>query len=148
MKRKLSLRSSGVAAFAGVLCFAASAVFRAEAAKSVDRVNIEYVQPKDPAHQQIYERLKEARALERIKELLGPFRLPRRLLLKVTSCDGVSNAWYDENVITVCYEFIADILKNAPEETVPSGVTRQDAILGPVVDVFFCTRADTRCLIC
>jgi hypothetical protein len=71
MKRKLSLRSSGVAAFAGVLCFAASAVFRAEAAKSVDRVNIEYVQPKDPAHQPIYERLKEARALERIKELLA-----------------------------------------------------------------------------
>ena len=136
MKRKLSLRSSGVAAFAGVLCFAASAVFHAEAAKSVDRINIEYVQPKDPAHQPIYERLKEARALERIKELLGPFRLPRQLLLKVTSCDGVSNAWYDENVITVCYEFLADILKNAPEETVPSGITRQDAILGPVVDVF------------
>lgn len=136
MKRKLSLRSSGVAAFAGVLCFAASAVFRAEAAKSVERINIEYVQPKDPAHQPIYERLKEARALERIKELLGPFRLPRQLLLKVTSCDGVSNAWYDENVITVCYEFLADILKNAPEETLPSGITRQDAILGPVVDVF------------
>ena len=48
----------------------------------------------------------------------------------------MSNAWYDENVITVCYEFLADILKNAPEETVPSGITRQDAILGPVVDVF------------
>jgi len=136
MKRKLCLRSSSVAAFAGVLCFAASAVFRAEAAKSVERINIEYVQPKDPAHQPIYERLKEARALERIKELLGPFRLPRQLLLKVTSCDGVSNAWYDENVITVCYEFLADILKNAPEETLPSGITRQDAILGPVVDVF------------
>ena len=73
MKRKLSLRSSGVAAFAGVLCFAASAVFPAEAAKSVDRVNIEYVQPKDPAHQPIYERLKEARALERIRNCWGRF---------------------------------------------------------------------------
>lgn len=41
MKRKLSLRPSSIAAFAGILCFAASAVFRAEAAKSVDRVNIE-----------------------------------------------------------------------------------------------------------
>ena len=83
------------------------------------------MQPKDPARQPIYERLKENRALKHIKELLGPFRLPRQLLLKVTSCDGVSNAWYDENVITVCYEFLADILKNAPEEMLPSGITRQ-----------------------
>ena len=62
MKRKLCLRSSRRRRLAGVLCFAASAVFRAEAAKSVERIDIEYVQPKDPAHQPIYERLKEARA--------------------------------------------------------------------------------------
>jgi hypothetical protein len=39
-------------------------------------------------------------------------------------------------VITVCYEFLADILKNAPEQTLPTGITRRDAILGPLVDVF------------
>ena len=38
--------------------------------------------------------------------------------------------------MTVCYEYLADILKNAPEDTLPSGITRQDAILGPFVDVF------------
>jgi hypothetical protein len=80
VKPKLALRTSSIAAFAGVLCLAASAVFRAEAAKPIDRINIEYVQPKDPAHQLIYEQLKQVRALERIKELLSPFRLPRQLL--------------------------------------------------------------------
>jgi len=49
--------------------------------------------------------------------------------------------WYDEGFVTVCYEYLADILKNAPEDTLPSGITRQDAILGPFVDVFLHERA-------
>jgi hypothetical protein len=72
------------------------------------------VHPKDPAHQTIYQQLKQLRALERIQELLSPFRLPHQLLLKVAGCDGVSNAWYEENEITVCYEFLNDILKKRP----------------------------------
>jgi hypothetical protein len=100
------------------------------------QIRVEYVLPKNPAHQPIYERLKQARALERIQTLLSPLRLPRPLLLKVSGCDGEANAWYDEGFVTVCYEYLADILKNAPEETLPSGITRQDAILGPFVDVF------------
>jgi hypothetical protein len=105
-------------------------------AERFDRVSVNYVPPKDPAYHAIYQQLKEVRALERVQELLSPFRLPHRLLLKVTGCDGVSNAWYEENEITVCYEFLNDILKNAPEQTLPVGITRHDAILGPAIDVF------------
>jgi Putative metallopeptidase len=100
------------------------------------QIRVEYVLPKNPAHQSIYDRLKQGRALERIQTLLSPLRLPRPLLLKVSRCDGESNAWYDEGFVTVCYEFLADILKNAPEQTLPSGVTQEDAILGPLIDVF------------
>jgi len=100
------------------------------------QVRIEYVLPKNPAHQSIYERLKEARVLERIQRLLSPLRLPRPLLIKVTGCDGVSNAWYDDGFVTVCYEYMAEILKNAPVGTLPSGITQQDAIIGPLLDVF------------
>jgi hypothetical protein len=100
------------------------------------QVRVEYVLPKNPAHQPIYERLKQARALERIQKLLSPIRLPRPLVLKVSGCDGESNAWYDGNFVTVCYEYLADLLKNAPEGTLPSGITQQDAILGPLIDVF------------
>ena len=100
------------------------------------QIRVEYALPKNPAHQSIYDRLKQARALERIQTLLSPLRLPRPLLLKVAGCDGESNAWYDEGFVTVCYEFLADILKNAPEKTLPSGITQEDAILGPLIDVF------------
>jgi hypothetical protein len=100
------------------------------------QVRVEYVLPKDPAHQPIYERLRQARALERIQKLLSPLRLPRPLVLKVSGCDGDSNAWYDGSFVTVCYEYLADLLKNAPEGTLPSGIAQQDAILGPLIDVF------------
>jgi hypothetical protein len=100
------------------------------------QIRVEYVVPKNPAHQPIYERLKHVRALEHLQTLLSPLRLPRPLLLKVSGCDGESNAWYDGDSVTVCYEYLADILKNAPEVTLPSGITQQDAILGPLIDVF------------
>ena len=119
------------------MCLAISISGSASAASyKSGQIRVEYVLPKNPAHQPIYERLKQARALERIQTLLSPLRLPRPLLLKVSGCDGESNAWYDEGFVTVCYEYLADILKNAPEDTLPSGITRQDAILGPFVDVF------------
>ncbi len=38
--------------------------------------------------------------------------------------------------MTVCYEYLADILKNALEGTLPSVISRDDAILGPFMDVF------------
>jgi len=136
MTPKLNLQSSSIAAFAGVLGLVVTAAFRADAATPAGRVSVEYAEPKDPAHRPIYELLKQARALERIQELLSPFRLPHPLLLKTAGCDGVSNAWYEENVITVCYEYLADILKNAPEQTDPAGITREDSIIGPAVDVF------------
>ena len=63
-------------------------------------------------------------------------RLPRALQLKVEGCDGVSNAWYEDDAITVCYEYLDDILQNAPQETTPAGVTRVDAIIGPTLEVF------------
>ena len=52
------------------------------------QIRVEYVLPKNPAHQSIYERLKQVRALEHIQTLLSPLRLPRPLLLKVSGCDG------------------------------------------------------------
>ena len=38
--------------------------------------------------------------------------------------------------MTVCYEYLADILKNALEGKLPSIITQDDAILGPFMDVF------------
>ncbi len=100
------------------------------------QIRVEYDVPGNPSHRLIYERLKQVRALEQIQKLLSPLRLPRPLLLKVSGCDGESNAWYDGSVVTVCYEYLADILKNALEGKLPSIITQDDAILGPFMDVF------------
>ena len=101
-----------------------------------DRIQIEYVPPKNPDHEPIFRLMKERRVLEKFKEFLSPLRLPRALRLKFEGCDGDSNAWYEDDAITVCYEYFDDIFRNAPRETTPAGVTRADAILGPTLEVF------------
>ena len=98
------------------------------------KVSVVYGQPTDPEHQPIYEHLKELRFLEKLQEFLSPFQLPRSLLVKVQSCDGDANAFYETDVITVCYEYIDQLWKAIPPETTPAGVTAVDALVGPLFD--------------
>ena len=113
-----------------------SAAARKSSILRADRIQISYVPPKNSAHEALFQLLKERRVLEKFKGLLSALRLPRALLLKVEGCDGESNAWYADDAVTVCYEYLADILRNAPKETTPAGVTRTDAIVGPTLEVF------------
>ncbi len=99
-----------------------------------NRISVSYVAPKNAAHQPIYQRLKEARFLERLQEFLSPVRLPRTLRVKTEGCDGEANAWYEDDAITICYEYIDEIWKTVPTETTPAGVTPIDALVGPVFD--------------
>ena len=101
-----------------------------------NRVDISYVEPSSADSQSLYKLLKEHRALEKIRDLLKPLRLPHRLLLQVRGCEGISNAWSDEESVTVCYEYLDDIWKNAPEHTTPAGIAPVDTLIGPLVDVF------------
>jgi len=110
------------------------AVAAQKGAAKPDRITIGYVAPKNPAHQPIYNRLREVRFLEKLKQFLAPFRLPRTLLIKTEGCDGEANAWYDEGAITICYEYIEEVWRSAPTETTPGGVTPVDALVAPVFD--------------
>ncbi len=101
-----------------------------------NRVRGIYVLPKNPVHQYIYDRLSQRHVLERLSEFLSPIRLPRELLLKLEGCDGVVNAFYENAVVSVCYEYIEYIYSNAPKEPVVGGLTPRDAVIGPTVDVF------------
>src|SRR5947199_2130758 len=78
-----------------------------------DRIQISYQPPTNPAHEAVLKLLKERQVLEKLKEFLSPLRLPRALLLKLEGCEGISNAWYGDDDVTVCYEYIDDILKYA-----------------------------------
>src|SRR4051812_25435135 len=101
-----------------------------------NQIKYEYVPPKNPAHQSIHDQMKQGRALEHLQELLSPIRLPYPLTLKVVGCDGNVSAWYNDEVITVCYEMLAEILKSAPAQDLPGGLSRTDTVLGPVLAVF------------
>ena len=63
---KLIVLTAGVC-LAISLCPATAAPYKS------NQIRVEYVPPKNPAHQPIYERLKQVRALERLQTLLSPF---------------------------------------------------------------------------
>ena len=120
-------------AVAGMVLVTATATTAFGASKS-NRVSVTYVLPKDPAHQLIYERLKEHRALERLQKFLSPFRLPRTLKVSLAGCDGEADAFYGDDAITICYEYISELWKNMPAETTEAGIAPMDTIIGPLFD--------------
>jgi hypothetical protein len=101
-----------------------------------DRIDISYLAPKSTEHQALFDLLRERKALEKIRDILRPLRLPHRVLLETRGCDGISNAFSNEDSVIVCYEFLDDIWKNVPAQTTPAGVAPIDALIGPFMDVF------------
>jgi hypothetical protein len=128
------IRVALVTAAICIVLMPARATTAAAAPARPNRISVSYVAPKNPAHQPIYRKLREARFLEKLKQFLSPFRLPRTLRVKTRGCDGDANAWYEDDVITVCYEYIDQIWKNVPAENTPQGMTPIDALVGPVFD--------------
>src|SRR5262245_42499132 len=124
---------AGIAAALAVAAAAAASADVAAAPRQIKpaRIGISYAEPKAPNNQPVYRLIKERQALEKLRDLLRPLRLPHRLLLQTRDCDGISNAWSDEESVTVCYEFSDDIWKNVPETTTPAGVTTIEAQNGP-----------------
>jgi hypothetical protein len=105
-------------------------------APTAERIAIVYAEPDDPAHRPLLDLLKENRVLERVREMLAPFRWPRPLRLELKGCDGEANAFYEEAVITVCYEYVSDIWHNARSPKRPVLIAREDAFVGPLADTF------------
>jgi hypothetical protein len=121
-------------AVASTILFTAMAT-TAFAASKINRVKVSYVPPKNPAHQQIYTELKQRGALEKLQKLLSPVRLPKKLRISLTECDGEADAFYDDAAITFCYEYIDELIKNMPDEKRPSGIAPIDTVVGPLFEV-------------
>jgi hypothetical protein len=94
------------------------------------RIKIEYVEPKDPKHQSVYDLLMKRRALEQLQALFSPLRLPSDLTLRIADCKGVANAWYHRGTVTICYELLDEIRQSAPKEETPAGILQEDALVG------------------
>jgi len=99
-----------------------------------NRIRIEYVPPKNPEHQKLYEMVKERGALEMLQQIFSPFRLPVEVTIKTIGCDGVPNAWYDrkgkEPIISLCYEYLQEIMDKMPKEMTATGLSPQDVVVG------------------
>jgi Putative metallopeptidase len=128
-------RAFACATAAVIILLCAVPPVAAAKAKRAKQVDIQYVPPKTDALKPIYDYIREGRGLERVQAMLGALRLPHRLLIKTEGCDGISNAWYEDNAVTICYEFLDDIWKNAATETTSVGIAPIDTLVGPFVDV-------------
>jgi hypothetical protein len=97
-----------------------------------NRVRIQYFSPRNPVYKPIYDMLKERQALEKLQEIFSPFRLPRDLTFRTGDCEGVANAWYDHSnaTISICYEYVAEIMRMTPKEATSDGITATDAAIG------------------
>jgi hypothetical protein len=98
-------------------------------------VTIEYVAPADRQYQKIYERAKDIQLLERAAEFFQKFRLPRPLALRIVECGGDPNAFYENDAVSICYEYIQYIADIARSKNRPQNLSEADAIRGPVVEV-------------
>jgi len=112
----------------------------ASTAAEPNRVDVEYAPPKSSAHDALYRLVQELNLLEKTRDLLAPLRLPRRLLLTTTGCDGEVNAWYDDGVITVCYEYLDWVWQSVPQQATPDGIAPDgiapiDALVGPIYQI-------------
>ncbi len=132
----LRLCASLAAALVPVIAFAqAQPAPATSTAPQSSRIKIEYVPPTNPAHKLLYDLLMKRGALEQVQTILSPFKLPRDLTLRVKNC-GAVNAWYDNGAITVCYEYLDFIKRNAPKTMTRSDVSPEDALVGQTYFVF------------
>jgi hypothetical protein len=96
------------------------------------RVKIEVYPPKTPDLQEAYDVLTRSRWMDEAREFFGIFKLPQDITIFVRSC-GMSNAWYVQGTLTVCYEYLDDIIKSIPPGDTPDGITPRDAARGQFV---------------
>jgi hypothetical protein len=134
MKYSLALAVSGLIFITLSAMTACTAVKTNQPAAKTNQIRFEYVRPENPEHQQIYEFMKKRQVLERLQEFLSPFRLKWPLDITLIGCDGEADAMYDDDEITICYEYIEDLQTYMPAETTPAGIDPFDTLIGPFLD--------------
>jgi hypothetical protein len=99
------------------------------------QVRIVYGEPKNAEQRLINERLRKRRVLEDLQDFLSPLKLPQTLTIKIESCNSIVNAYYSNQAVTICYEYISWIHQIARKVTLSNEISLEDAVVGPFVDV-------------
>ena len=95
------------------------------------QIDIAYVQPRNRSYQPIYDRLKDRKVLEELKQFLAPLRLPRKLTVQVDQCDAASRPYEPQLPVTICYELVDQIEKVAAKMDVS---VRPSVIVGAFIE--------------
>lgn len=98
------------------------------------QVEIAYLPPDNTAYQPVYERLKQRRVLEQLKQFLAPLRLPRRLVVNTDQCDAASRHYQPQGPVTICYELVEQIERLAAKADPDQ---RDNVVTGTVVLAVF-----------
>lgn len=130
-KTRASIAAVLLAAMVSLASFSSSAL----ASGKIDQIRVVYESPKVLAHEKLREELKAAQIFEKMRKILSPLRLPRRLTLKVTGCDGARNAWYEDGVVSICYDYLAFIVDNAAKAPNTFAISAKAAWIGAVFDL-------------
>ena len=138
---KRHLRGSAAAA-AMISTAAGSIEARAQSAPKLEneQIQISYSPPQSSYYLPLLERLQKGQYLERLKQFLSPLIIPPGITLKITTKEcGVMNSWWAgrQDGLFLCYEWPDYVERIAPSGPTPEGVTREDAILGALLQVTF-----------
>ena len=125
-----------IAALIGLAVLSPPALAKKKTSPRVDQVRGVYELPKQASHKSIYDTLKRRRILEQLRIMLSPFRLPRRLTLRLQDCGGKTDASYEDDIVTFCYEYVEYLQQYAPGVGTPGGLTPADAIFSATLDTF------------
>lgn len=121
----------------GVMFVAALTLAACNVAKT-NQVRVKYIAPENPLYLPIYTLMKDERhTLDKVQKMLAPFRLPWPLEIVLKECDGEADAMYVDGRITVCYEYIAQLMEEMPANTTAAGIEPIDTVTGPFVDTIF-----------
>ncbi|HEY8442153.1 MAG TPA: DUF4344 domain-containing metallopeptidase [Xanthobacteraceae bacterium] len=101
-------------------------------------IEIAYVEPTSAALRPIYDRLRKRMVLEQLQAFLAPLRLPKTLSIKADQCGALSVPYDASGPVRLCYEYVEQMERLAPESFVYIGsgyLTRDDALVGAFVQL-------------
>jgi hypothetical protein len=87
------------------------------------QIEISYIEPKTPALQPIYQRMKQRKVLEQLKAFLAPLRLDQKVTVNTAECGPKEVHYKPGGPVTLCYEYVELIERMA--EGLPRKLQKQ-----------------------
>ncbi len=83
----------------------------ARSARADSQVEVAYEEPASPELRPIYEQLKALGALQQLRLLMEPLRLPKPLMVRTAECGPDPQAYVPGGPVTICYEVLDQVAK-------------------------------------